>query len=321
MFSLPFAFAFSAGFVALASPCGAAMLPAYIGYYLGQGEASNSQARPDGDNSHQAGHRVIRRAQSALMLVSASSFLYLVLGLLFKAKILRLISPDVLIYVLIATVVMTVLAEVLLTYRDRELALRAKLLFPRIGNALLIGGTAALAFLLLFGAFGVVWSAAGSFLRDIMPYIASFVGAALVVLGVYMVAFMLVNKRAMTLIPTIGVSWGTGSRGLASVFLFGLAYALATLSCTFPIFLAILAQGQVIGGYAPFLMVLVYGAGMGIGLIGLTLYAAVYQDMARVVLRKTIPIVEWASPMFLILAGAFIVWYWWVNWFAFSADI
>ena len=321
MFSLPFAFAFSAGFVALASPCGAAMLPAYIGYYLGQGEALSSQNRPDGDNSHRARHRVIRRVQIALMLMSASTFLYLVLGLLFKAGALQLIAADVLVYALIATVVMTLLAEVLLTYRDRELAARFKLLFPRIVNALLIGGTAAVAFLLLFGAFGIVWSAAGTFLRDIMPYIASIVGAALVVLGVYMVVFMLVNKRAMTLIPAIGVNWGTGSRGLASVFLFGLAYALATLSCTFPIFLAILAQGQVIGGFAPFVMVLVYGAGMGIGLIGLTLYAAVYQDMARVVLRKTIPVVEWASPMFLILAGAFIVWYWWVNWFALNADL
>ena len=239
MFNLPFAFAFSAGFIALASPCGVAMLPAYIGYYIG--------SREEG-------------------------------------------------------------------YEQRPVALR-------LGQAMLVGGTAALAFLLLFGTFGVVWGVLGTFLRDIMPYIAIIVGIALVLLGGYMVVFMLVNKRSLTLIPTIGVNWGTGSRGLASVFLFGLAYALATLSCTFPIFLAILAQGQVIGGYAAFIMFLIYGAGMGVGLIGLTLGAAVFKDLIRKVIRQAMPVVEWASPVMLIGAGSYITYYWWVNWFAFNADL
>ena len=239
MLSLPFAFAFSAGFVALASPCGVAMLPAYIGYYIG--------SREEG-------------------------------------------------------------------YEERPIALR-------LGQAMLVGGTAALAFLFLFGAFGVVWSAVGTILRDVIPYAASIVGIALILLGAYMVVFMLVNKRSISLIPAIGVNWGTGSRGLASVFLFGLAYALATLSCTFPIFLAILAQGQVIGGYAAFIMFLIYGAGMGVGLIGLTLGAAVFKDLIRVVIRRAMPVVEWASPVMLIGAGGYITWYWWVNWFAFNASL
>ena len=130
-----------------------------------------------------------------------------------------------------------------------------------------------------------------------------------------------VNKRSLTLIPTIGVNWGTGSRGLVSVFLFALAYALATLSCTFPIFLAILAQGQVIGGYAAFIMFLIYGAGMGVGLIGLTLGAAIFKDLIRKVIRQAMPVVEWASPVMLIGAGSYITYYWWVNWFAFNADL
>ena len=98
MFNLPFAFAFSAGFVALASPCGVAMLPAYIGYYIG--------SREEG-------------------------------------------------------------------YEQRPVAIR-------LGQAMLVGGTAALAFLFLFGTFGVVWGILGTFLRDAMPYIAIVVGIALV---------------------------------------------------------------------------------------------------------------------------------------------
>ena len=49
-------------------------------------------------------------------------------------------------------------------------------------------------------------------------------------------------------IPTIGGDWGTGGKSYVSIFLFGLAYALATLSCTFPIFLAVMGNALTLGG-------------------------------------------------------------------------
>ena len=68
-------------------------------------------------------------------------------------------------------------------------------------------------------------------------------------------------------------------------------------------------------------MFLIYGAGMGVGLIGLTLGAAVFKDLIRKVIRQAMPVVEWASPVMLIGAGSYITYYWWVNWFAFNADL
>ena len=235
MFSLPFAFAFGAGFVALASPCGIAMLPAYIGYYIG--------SREEG-------------------------------------------------------------------YESRPIA-------ARLGQALLVGATASSAFLLLFGSFGLAWAGIGSFLRGIIPGAAVAIGLALMILGLY----LLISRRSLMLIPTIGVSWGTGSRGLVSVFLFGLAYALATLSCTFPIFLAVMGNALTLGFQAVVLQFLVYGAGMGVGLIGLTLGAAVFKDIVRTAIRQAMPVVERASAVLLMGAGGYIVWYWWVNWFALNADL
>ena len=321
MFDLPIVYALTAGFAALASPCGAAMLPAYIGYYLGI-DGSRDEGPAVGNTQSDAWRAPARALQNLLLVVGTVAFFYFVLGLLFNAEVLHLMGWKGSVSVGFSSLAITAGIELLLSYRDRQLAERWRVLVPRFVQALVIGGTASLAFIMLFGAFGLVWGALGTFLRDIMPYIAIFLGVALALFGAYMVAFMLVNKRAMSLIPTIGVNWGTGNRGLLSIFLFGLAYALATLSCTFPIFLAITVNALTSSGPAAVvLQFTAYGAGMGIGLIGLTLVAAFYHDMARMVLRKAIPIVEWGSPAFLILAGAYITYYWWVNWFAFNADL
>ena len=42
MFEAPLGYAFLAGVLALLNPCGFAMLPAYIGYQLGQGQEAPS---------------------------------------------------------------------------------------------------------------------------------------------------------------------------------------------------------------------------------------------------------------------------------------
>ncbi len=40
-----FSFAFVAGVIAFFNPCGVAMLPAYVSYYLGRGSESTSRSR------------------------------------------------------------------------------------------------------------------------------------------------------------------------------------------------------------------------------------------------------------------------------------
>ncbi len=236
LFSLPYAFAFGAGFAALASPCGIAMLPAYISYYLG--------VREDG-------------------------------------------------------------------FQDEHIA-------ERLVKALSIGGTATLAFIVLFGAFGIVWAAVGSVLRDIIPGAAVAVGVGLMALGI----LMLVTGKAPFLMRTIGVNWGTGSRGYLSIFLFGLAYALATLSCTFPIFLAIMGNALTLGGPAAVVSQFVtYGLGMGIGLLAITLGAATFKNVVTYAIRGAVPYMERISAVILVGAGGYIVYYWYTNWFAFNATL
>ena len=236
VFGLPYAYAFGVGIAALASPCGFAMLPAYISYYLG--------AREEG-------------------------------------------------------------------FEDQHIA-------ERLLKALSIGGTATLAFIVLFGAFGLVWARVGSLLRDVIPGATIAVGVGLIALGV----LMLVTGRAPFLTRTIGVNWGTGNRGYVSIFLFGLAYALATLSCTFPIFLTVMSNALTLGGPAAVVIQFVtYGLGMGVGLLVVTLGAATFKNVVTYAIRGALPYMERISAAFLVLAGGYIVYYWYKNWFVFNASL
>lgn len=235
MIGLPIAFAFGAGLAALVSPCGFAMLPAYVSYYLG--------AREEGFES----------------------------------------TP----------------------------------VAARLARAVSIGATATVAFVALFGSFGLLWGLVGQAIRTVIPGAAMVVGIGLAVLGLY----MLVRGKGF-LLPTFGASWGTGSRGYLSVLLFGFAYALATLSCTFPIFLTVMGNALTVAGVrGVVLQFMVYGLGMGAGLMAVTLGAAAFKNTVATLLRRALPYMERVSAVVLVFAGGYIAYYWYTHWFAFNAQL
>jgi cytochrome c biogenesis protein CcdA len=55
-------------------------------------------------------------------------------------------------------------------------------------RALLIGGAVSLGFVLLFGLAGVVVSAGGSAILGTMPWVGTVIGAALILMGLWMLA-------------------------------------------------------------------------------------------------------------------------------------
>ena len=98
------------------------------------------------------------------------------------------------------------------------------------------------------------------------------------------------------------------SSSLAS---FGISYAIASLSCTLPIFLSLVAttftQTTFLAGFAAFIA---YGVGMSLVLIGTTVALALGKDTLVRKLRGTAPYINKISGVVMILAGTFIVWYW-----------
>jgi cytochrome c-type biogenesis protein len=100
--------------------------------------------------------------------------------------------------------------------------------------------------------------------------------------------------------------------GVRGFFLFGLAYGAASLGCTLPAFLAVVSSGVAASGVVPGAMrFLGYGLGMASVLVALTVALAFFKEGLLKWLRGALPYVQTASALLLILAGAYVILYWW----------
>ncbi len=179
-------------------------------------------------------------------------------------------------------------------------------------RALLVGLLVSSGFVLLFGLAGVVISAGGTVLIGAMPVLGVLVGEALVVFGLWMLLARRGPYAAVfgRLATRLGDPTKVGVRGF---FLFGLAYGAASLGCTLPAFLAVVGSGIAAGGVVPGAVRFVgYGLGMASVLVALTLALAFFKEGLIKQLRWALPYVQTASAVLLILAGAYVVFYWWM---------
>lgn len=176
-------------------------------------------------------------------------------------------------------------------------------------RALMVGATVSLGFILLFGAAGLVISAGGNVLLAAMPVLGMVIGGALVLIGLWMLAGRTFYTGAFERLA--GRIGNPGKVSTRSFFLFGLAYGAASLSCTLPVFLAVIGSSVVAGSYlAGTGQFLSFGFGMAAVLMALTLALAFFKQGLVKWLRGAVPYVQLASAVLLVLAGVYIIYYW-----------
>ena len=224
---VPLGFAFAAGMVSTVNPCGFAMLPAYLGLYLGSDENKSVQQHP----------------------------------------------------------------------------------LSRLARALLIGGVVTGGLVLLFGIAGVAIGVGASFVVSIIPLVGLSIGIILTIVGSWLLGggklYAGVAARAASRI-------GNPSQvGVKSYFLFGVSYGTASLSCTLPIFLAVvgttLATSGALAAVGQFVL---FGLGMGFVIMLLTLGVALFKGAMVGTLRRALPHIQPISAGLMMIAGAYIVFYW-----------
>lgn len=222
MIEAPLGLAFAAGMVATVNPCGFAMLPAYLSYFMGL---------EDQDDDVDHGNNV--------------------------------------------------------------------------GQALRVGAIVSFGFLAVFGAAGLLINAGVRSIIDWIPFLALGIGVVMVLLGVAMFFGYQLS------IGFLKVQGGPVSRDGKSVFGFGVSYALASLSCTLPVFLSVVV-GSITGAnfVSGLLTYLAYGLGMSTLLIALTLGVAFARQGMVTRLRSMLKYVPRVSAVFLVIAGAYITWFW-----------
>lgn len=173
-----------------------------------------------------------------------------------------------------------------------------------IGRALRVGATVSVGFLLVFGLAGLLISAGVGVVVDVMPWIALVVGIGLAAVGIAVVAGLELSVR----LPGLGRGQRGGTRG---AMMFGVSYAVASLSCTLPVFLVVVAgtipQLGLVSGLVTFL---VYALGMATMLLLVTLALALGRRTLVDRLRASGRFIERIAGAILAVAGGYIVFYW-----------
>jgi cytochrome c-type biogenesis protein len=179
----------------------------------------------------------------------------------------------------------------------------------RMLRALLVAGVVSLGFILLFGLAGVIISAGGNALLGAMPALAILIGAALILLGLALLAGRGVYFGVF---ERFAGKWGDPTDvSVRGFFLFGVAYGATSLSCTLPVFLVVVGGGISAGGSLVGAgQFLGYSLGMASVLVALTLALALFKGGLVARIKRAVPYVQLASAVLLVLAGAYMIFYW-----------
>lgn len=173
-----------------------------------------------------------------------------------------------------------------------------------LNRAQIVGLSLSLGFLLVFGLLGLVFAGLYSSVGEQLPYVTVVIGVGLVILGVAML------RGFQPLLNLPKLNKGTGSRSAASMFLFGISYAIASLSCTIGVFFSVVgtsASGASFGSrFGSFLS---YGLGMGLLATVLTLAVAFGKKGIVNRFRQLLPKINMISAGVLLIVGVYVTLY------------
>lgn len=167
-----------------------------------------------------------------------------------------------------------------------------------------VGLAMSVGFLTVFGLLGLVFTGLWQAIVEWLPYFNIVLGIGLFVLGIAMIrGFQLVIK-----IPKL--EKGTDSASFSSMFLFGVSYALASLSCTIGLFLTAVSSSSASTGFSGRIGGFIsYGLGMGLLASVLTLAVAFGKRGLVNRVRSILPKINIISAFLLLIVGPYMIAY------------
>jgi cytochrome c-type biogenesis protein len=172
----------------------------------------------------------------------------------------------------------------------------------RVAQGLVVGLLVTAGFLGVFALVGLPVTYGVGVVADAVPWTGLVLGGLLVAAGLLVLA----GRHLGTRVP--GLRRAPSGRGAGAMLLFGVGYGIASLACTLPVFLTVV--GASLAGAAPLLAFAAYGAGMALVLMSLALAAALLREGIARSLRRLLPYTERIAGALLVVAGAYLVYYW-----------
>ena len=175
-----------------------------------------------------------------------------------------------------------------------------------IRRALLVSAAVSSGFILVFLVIGTISRLFTQWIELNAKYAGLLIGIALVVMGIAMLA----GWKPSFITPSIS---GERDRSLRAMFIFGIAYAVASIGCTIG-FLTTAIFGSIgLNGFASgVLSIVLYGAGMGLLVSTLTVTLAVARGGLLRVLKNGLRYMDKLAAGFIVLTGMYLTWYWYV---------
>jgi cytochrome c biogenesis protein CcdA len=175
-----------------------------------------------------------------------------------------------------------------------------------VRRALVVSAAVSSGFLLVFIIIGTISRLFTQWIELNAKYAGLLIGLALVVMGFAMLA----GWKPSFITPTIA---GQRDRSLRAMFVFGIAYAVASIGCTIG-FLTTAIFGSIgVHGFASgVISIVLYGAGMALLVSTLTVTLAVAKGGLLRVLRNGLRYMDKLAAGFIVLTGLYLSWYWYV---------
>lgn len=173
-------------------------------------------------------------------------------------------------------------------------------------RALSVSSALSLGFIVVFLIVGTISRLFTQWLELNAKYAGFAIGIALVIIGIAMLAGW---KPPLT---TPNISGGK-DRTFPTMFLFGVAYAVASIGCTIG-FLTTAIFGSIgTNGFASGVISIgLYGVGMALLVSTLTVTLAFAQGGLLRVLRGGLQYIERLAAGFIVLTGAYLTWFWYL---------
>ncbi|OEV03122.1 cytochrome c biogenesis CcdA family protein [Streptomyces oceani] len=177
----------------------------------------------------------------------------------------------------------------------------------RLARALRSGAALTIGFAGTLAVAGLVVSAGARALIQAAPWLGLATGVILLLLGLAMLAGRTLSLR----LPGTPGRAAEGPPTTRRMAVFGIGYAAASLSCTFGVLLAVIAQAQATASYGGLLLVFAaYAAGSATVLL---LVAVITAAAGAALTRKITALARYGprvTAAVLVVTGVYLAWYW-----------
>jgi len=180
---------------------------------------------------------------------------------------------------------------------------------PPLLQGLLAGAGMTAGVVAVFGVVGAAAAGVSTAVMQAAPWLAVLVGAGLLVYGGLLLRSG--GEAGAALAGRLQGALAGRGRGWLRFVVYGAAYGAASLGCTLPVFLAVVAYSLASAGPGSALLrFAAYGAGMGAALTALSVLSVLARDAAQQLIRRLLPRLPRLSAALLAASGGYLIYYW-----------